>query len=566
MKTLKKLFALVATVATCLSLGATSVLADEPTTGSITINNATGTYAAYQVFAGKYDSETKKLNEITWGTGVNAFEFPVGKEDANGELIKDSNGNVETENTNDPVRIAAYLAKADSSVVKEFASTAIDNKKDPATATATATSVTETKDGVETTTNKAIMSDIPMGYYVVENSNVADGEAYTKFILEVAGDATATNKTSVPTMEKKVMDTDDSDKETAYGTARWDDSADYDIGDAVPFKLSATVADNYDDYKEYYFTFHDVEETGLTFDSKSVTVKVDGTEITTGYTVNTSCQDGDTFEVVFSDLKKLTKGDGSALVEAKSEITVEYKSTLNENAVVGSYGNVNKAQLEYSNNPNAEQEGTTGKTPWDNVIVFTYEVVVNKIDENNRPLKGAEFTLYKYDAKSKYQDRPNWDTEITAIVNTSDENVDIAGTIFTFRGLDAGTYKLVETKAPTGYNKISDITFTVNADHSITWNGTDREKVLTSLNANVPENIDGNNTNFAFSATTIKYNEGTDTEYVTYTGDLSTTIINKSGTILPSTGGIGTTVFYVTGAILMLGAGVLLVSRKRVSK
>ena len=523
MKTLKKLFALVATVATCLSLGATSVLAEgdstTTTTGSITINNATGVYAAYQVFSGTYNSSTGTLGNITWGKDVTAFDFEIEKD-----------GTKTT--TRDAAKIAEYLAtqENDSTVAQEFADAA-ESHRNGTEVSGTATA----ENGV------AKITGLNYGYYLVKNTAVSDGkdskgeqtstaEAYTKFILKVVGDATATNKASVPSMTKKVKDTNDS----TGVTSDWQDSADYDIGDAVPFQLTGTVASNYADYKTYYFAFHDVEEKGLTFDASSVKVKVDGTEITSGYTVNTSATDECTFEVVFSNLKDIES------VHAGSVITVDYNSTLNESANIGSQGNVNKAKLEFSNNPNEEQSGETkpgtGETPWDNVIVFTYQTVVNKVDQAGAALAGAEFTLEKYDAATQ-----TWVASKTATLNE-------AGTSFTFKGLDDGQYRLTESKTPAGYNTCAPIEFTVTAEHTIEWDGTDRTgtetkpAVLTSLKATglSTDEISGDLTD----------------------GSITTNVVNKKGSVLPSTGGIGTTIFYVTGAILMLGAGVLLLSRR----
>ena len=305
----------------------------------------------------------------------------------------------------------------------------------------------------------------------------------------------------------------------------WQDSADYDIGDDIPFRLQGTVSKDIDSYKTYYYAFHDVEEAGLTFDPDSVEVfvgdEVTGTKITTGYTVDTSPADGCTFEIVFDDLKKVSG------VTANSIITVTYKSQLNGNAVLGEHGNVNKAQLEYSNNPRGDGKG---ETPWDNVIVFTYKVVVNKIDQAGDPLEGAQFTLTK---KTKNG---------TDVVKTMDVNTTL--TQFTLSGLDDGEYTLTETVTPAHYNTISPITFTVNADHTITWEADPRNTVLTSLSGNT-----------ASGEITFTHNE-TD-------GSLTTDVVNNIGTTLPGTGGIGTTIFYVIGGGLMVAAAILLITKKR---
>ncbi len=310
----------------------------------------------------------------------------------------------------------------------------------------------------------------------------------------------------------------------------------------MPFKLKGTVAANYDAYDTYYFAFHDVEDTGLTFNEDSVEVKVGATVINKDdYTIKTKnaadkdheTSDNCTFEIIFNDLKTLKDAADQPLVSARSEITVTYTSTLNEKAVLGNQGNVNKASLEFSNNPNDTQGGDHGTTPWDNVIVFTYKVVVNKVDQDQQALKGAEFTLTK-----KVKDKS--DAKIAVVKNNE-------GTTFTFNGLDDGEYTLTETVTPKGFNTIDPITFKVNANHKITWTTEDRKDILTSFNG---EEVSGE-----ISLTPDK------TE-----GSLTANVINKEGSVLPSTGGIGTTIFYVVGAVLMIGAGVILVSRRRTNK
>lgn len=370
------------------------------------------------------------------------------------------------------------------------------------------------------------------GYYLIKDkdNSVSGLDSYTTYIVKVVGDVAITPKAAVPSFEKKIKDRND----TTYADntyTDWQDSADYDIGDDVPFKLEGTVASNYADYKHYYFAFHDVEEQGLAFNNDAK-VYVNGVEITSGYTVKTKTDgitDGCTFEVEFEDLKDI---DG---VGAGSKITVEYTSKLTDKANLGNQGNVNKAKLVFSNNPNSDQIGKPdkpGETPWDNVIVFTYQVVVNKRAESvdGDKLSGAEFTLEKElkDGSKK-----------TITVVKSDD-----GTSFTFKGLDDGKYILTETKTPNEYNSIDPIEFTVKADHTITWDGTNRTGVLTSLTGNQEDG------KITFAPKEDK-------------SELVTNVVNKKGSTLPSTGGIGTTIFYVVGAILMVGAAVLLITKRR---
>ena len=384
---------------------------------------------------------------------------------------------------------------------------------------------------------------VPTGYYLIkDNGPVNDGEAYSLYVVQVVGPTTISPKVGTTTSDKKVKDTNDS---VANSTAGWQDSADYDIGDAVPFKLSATIAQDYANYTHgYKLTFHDKEDTGLTFNKDSVKVYVDGALITTGYEVVTEgLTDSCTFEVRFANLKEITS------VHAGSVISVEYTSTLNNQAVIGSTGNKNTSHVSYTNNPNDSQAGENGKTPDDVVIVFTYKTIVNKVTKNpaydaskdtgntgtdsdgNKafiPLKGAGFTLYKKNASGEY-------------VAVGEELKGADMTTFTWSGLDDGDYKLVETTTPAGYNTIADIEFTITAGH---------------VDGDSPylNTLSGNATSGTATFTAVVND-----------GSLSTDVVNNSGTQLPSTGGIGTTIFYVLGSILVIGAAVLLVTKKRMS-
>ncbi len=542
MKRMKKILSVLLSVVMVMAMGITAFAEGDSASAatstsnySVTINNATGTYEIYQVFAGdlSVDSDTgvKTLSNVTWGKDVNKFFYTT----------KDATGTEQEETGNDAAKIAEYLATKnnDSVVAKDFAKKAIDSVK------------TDSNSGIATanTNGKATFTGLSAGYYVVANTSVGTSESYTEYILQVVGNVTVENKADVPELEKKVKDKND----TTGTTTDWQDSADYDIGDVIPFQLKGTIADNYDAYTSYYYAFHDVEESGLTFKEISEVYVMNNNQKTvvpvTQYTLKTGDQVSETaegaekcsFEIVFDDLKNLKDADENAIViNEDSEIYVEYTSTLNNKAVLGNQGNVNKAKLEFSNNPNGNGKG---ETPWDNVIVFTYKVVINKVDAKSQPLKGAEFTLSKQVAKPIKDDGSVKDYESKTVQVAKNSE----GTEFTFSGLDDGTYILTETETPKGFNTIEPITFTVTAEHNITWEGTNRTDVLIKLSG---DKVSG---------------EITFTSNVK-AGSLTATVVNKEGTVLPSTGGIGTTIFYVVGAILMIGAGVVLVSRRRANK
>lgn len=490
-RAINALVAVLATVAMAVAgfMGAGTAFADEANT--ITGPKNGHTYEAYQIFTG--DLADGKLSNVKWGSATAK----------NGTAVTD----------------------AELKTVTDLASKSV-NDNAQATANAIAAYLTSDAQPTATIDDTNPTAQVPSGYYLIKDKNntVPDGQAATTYIVTVAGNVTITPKSDVPSFEKKLKDTND----TTGETSDWQDSADYDINDAVPFKLEGTVASNYASYKTYYFAFHDVEENSLTFNKNSVKVYVDDTEITSGYSVVTEgLTDGCTFEVKFANLKTI---DG---VKAGSKIRVEYTSTLNENAVLGKHGNVNKAKLQFSNNPNDSQNGETsptGETPWDNVIVFTYKTVINKVDDENQPLKGAEFTLSK-----KMKDGS---TKTVAVVKDSE------GTTFTFNGLDDGDYVLTETKTPAGYNSIKPITFTVTANHTITWEGEDRDTILTSLSGNAASG------EITFTPTDDK-------------SELDTNVVNKPGSSLPETGGMGTIVLYAAGAVLVIAAGVYFGLKKK---
>lgn len=490
-RAINALVAVLATVAMAVAgfMGAGTAFADEANT--ITGPKNGHTYEAYQIFTG--DLADGKLSNVKWGSATAK----------NGTAVTD----------------------AELKTVTDLASKSV-NDNAQATANAIAAYLTSDAQPTATIDDTNPTAQVPSGYYLIKDKNntVPDGQAATTYIVTVAGNVTITPKSDVPSFEKKLKDTND----TTGETSDWQDSADYDINDAVPFKLEGTVASNYADYDTYYFAFHDVEENSLTFNKDSVKVYVDDTEITSGYLVVTEgLTDGCTFEVKFADLKQISA------VKAGSKIRVEYTSKLNENAVIGEQGNVNKAKLQYSNNPNDEQggeNGPTGETPWDNVIVFTYKTVINKVDDKNQPLKGAEFTLSK---KMK-----NGTTTTVAVVKNDE------GTTFTFNGLDDGDYVLTETKTPAGYNSIKPITFTVTANHTITWEGEDRDTILTSLSGNAASG------EITFTPMDDK-------------SELDTNVVNKPGSSLPETGGMGTIVLYAAGAVLVIAAGVYFGLKKK---
>ena len=499
MKRVKKFASLLLALVMVLTMTAT-VFA-EGTTYSITINNSAEghTYEAYQIFTGDLSGTT--LSNIVWGSGVSeAGQTALGDAAAKAETLK-----------------TEANAKAFAKEVAPYLTTA-------------ASSANTVNDG------KYVISGLDAGYYLVKDQDLSltgDNDSYTEYIVKVVSNTTATPKSDVPEVQKKVKDINDSTDTTKTD---WQDSADYDIGDSVPFQLKATLADNVSSYTTYKVVFHDTQSKGLTYNNDAK-VYIDGIE-TNGFTVTATVNaDGTTtLTVSCDDVKALGAGNSSV-------ITVEYTATLNENAVLGSAGNPNEVYLEYSNNPNKSESGNneTGETPKDVVIVFTYKTIINKVTKNPDydpdvegskeyiPLTGAEFTLEKYN-----EETDKWEA-ITVVKNT-------AGTTFTFSGLDDGNYRLTETTTPAGYNSIDPIEFTITAEHAVLSDN----PALTSLSGNVTTGA------ITFTSNTTD-------------GSLNTDVVNNAGSTLPETGGMGTTIFYIVGAMLVIGAGIVLITRKRMS-
>ncbi len=513
MKHSKKLASLLLALVMALSLAVTA-FADESTTYSITINNSTAghTYEAYQIFTGDLatnEAGNKVLSNIVWGSGVSeAGQTALGDAAAKAETLK-----------------TEADAKAFAKAVAPYLTTAAGS----------ANTVTD---------GKYVISGLAAGYYLVKDQDgslIGDNDSYTEYIIQVVGNVTATPKSDVPEVQKKVKDINDSTDTTKTD---WQDSADYDIGDSIPFQLKATLADNVSSYTTYKVVFHDTLSKGLTYNNDAK-VYIGGTE-TNGFAVTATVNaDGTTTLTVSCDDVKALDASNSSV------ITVEYTAKLNENAVLGSAGNPNEVYLEYSNNPNKSEKGNneTGETPKDVVIVFTYKTIINKVDSENKPLTGAAFKLEKL-IKGKDGDADTWTT-------VKEFAVDETTTSFTFSGLDDGQYKLTETKTPVGYNTIDPIYFVIEATHGETADA----PTLKTLNAYLTD-ANGNKQTEMKDGESVNIDLGT----VDLTaGSITTTVVNKSGSKLPSTGGIGTTIFYVLGGVLVLAAVVLLVTKKRMS-
>lgn len=318
-----------------------------------------------------------------------------------------------------------------------------------------------------------------------------------------------TTNPSVTIKEKNAAPTVDKQvQENSDGT--WGDTNDANIGDTVNFKTTINVVDG----QPKNYVLHDKMSDGLTFDAGSVEVKIGDRTLTPGsdYTLIANPKDGCTFEIEFKE----------NVLKPNDVVIVTYSATLNEKAVIHPEPNTNETKLVY---------GEGSETTWDETKTFTYQFDLVKTKTDKTVLDGAEFKLY--DAKTEGNeialiDEGNGVYRVATAAEKAAEGF-VSATIkagkVTIKGLDSGTYYLEETKAPAGYNVLAE-RVEVKIDH-----------------ANLTATVEGD----------------------TYVSG-GVQVINQTGAELPSTGGIGTTIFYVVGGLLVVAAGVLLVTRKRMSK
>lgn len=391
--------------------------------------------------------------------------------------------------------------------------------------------------------NALTIPEAKAGYYLfVDTTDFSKDDSYhsyNSFLLMVTKgnwNVPITPKAEKPTVEKKVYDNPDGTSTGGFGS-----SADHAINEKFQFQLTATLPDStnraYDYYDKYSVIFHDTLSEGITYDGP-YSVVIESNDITytitdsSKYTIDTTDLESQNSFVVNIDVKACAKDAGFDLNDGAT-ITVTYTAHLNDKAYVntagGSTSNINKVYLTYSNNP--KDESSIGKTPESTpVYVYTYQLNNTKYHDDDNPnnvLAGAGFRLYSDEAchdEDEIKLKMNDDGTYSRDFSTEGKGVEmISGQDgqFNVKGLDAGTYYLKETKTPDGYGACANKEIVISATH--------------------------------------------DVNHVDLSGNLSTTIINKKagGITLPSTGGIGTTIFYVVGGGLMVAAIVLLVTKKR---
>lgn len=643
--------AMALTAAMCVLTAMMSASAATVTSGAIIINTeeTTHVYKAYQIFDGTLDKDGTNVtfSDVVWGSGIQqttagtpdvvggksiyqaladlgitkTVQCEVGDADYNKDPTQNGTKQVNLFTTDGTTvfTTAKQVAEAlgDGSVSSNNPGIVIYEDIDKIakvfqkyiTTAPTATSAAYAADADTDTSGeqpgyKITISD--PGYYLVVDDNaqtLTDGQAFSKYILQVADTVTVTPKADTPSVMKKVQDDDitATDDVTLGGkditlSAGYNDIADYSMGETIPFQLTGTLPSSFVNYTGYYYKFTDTMGTGLTLLKADGTTKVDATNTlaaadftvkvkdgsadavtlpTTAYTV-TKTTNGFTIEI--PDLKLIDMDSATAGTQVMSKdaiITVDYNACLNDNAVIGNNGNPNEVKLTYSNDSNNSGNGSsdsTNDTPSDYNIVFTYEIDVTKyLGDNTRTAnatdgtkagfklkKGAQYATF--DANNKFTGWVSAETSGTEVFTTAD------GT-FKFLGLQDGEYVLVETTVPSGYNKMNDLTLTITADTSNDQSGTKDGQNYINNNSKTNASQAALTAGNALVKLEMAYDGNTYTSAATdadkQKGVVRAEIINESGSTLPSTGGMGTTLFILGGGVTAAAAGIYLVSKKR---
>ncbi len=568
MKRIKKIASLLLAMVMVFAMSVTA-FATEPTEPTDTAGEEKDTYEIFQIFTGTW-STGDVLSDIKWGQNAKNGESTVKV----GDLV--------------PTDVLDVLKALDDKT---------DNEK-----LETIEKYANLTNPVETGNDTSYK--VAPGYYLIRSTKAlsvdnSQNKAYTLYVVKVTdGDLTFTPKVDVPEVDKKIVD------ESIEGGKG--DINEASIGDVVNYEITATLpTERYEDYDTYYLEFVDTLSAGLTYNDGSVKLtykEPDGEEKDVATDAYTFTNTNGNISVKINDAKAITEVAGS-------QIIVRYNATLNANAVVGSAGNPNTVKLVYSNDPNHSGSGTpgpnnpdhpTGETPEEKVITYTTQIKITKRKEDTQDiLPGAGFTLtgtnvnvgliakeeYKTEAEiaagqltgtgTYYKLQNGTFTETAPTEGTMDDYVDdtvyqkvvvleqveeplakseITGIVdpetgtLIFRGLGAGTYTLTESTTPEGYNTMQPKTIVIGFNFDI------NNPQFTIKNVDENGNVYDSGLNFG---------EPNEEDGNVYGLDFATDIANFSGNRLPSTGGIGTTIFYVVGGILVIGAGILLVTKRR---
>ena len=502
MKYMKKFMALIATLTLALAMAVPAFAEAATTTYTITIKNGTGTYEAYQIFKGDLYNDT--LSNIEWGDNVT------------------DEGRTKFGNAADKAKTITTEADA-----KAFAVEVAKYLTDPAAGTGTDS-----------------ITGLAAGYYLIKNTSVGEGEVYTDYILQVVKNVEVNPKSGKPTLDKQIRHNDNGE---------WGVVGDNQIGDTVEFRTITTVP-IVSGYTEYTYVIHDEMSAGLTSNVRSnddVTIKVNDEDAKVldkiYYTVTVDPENANKFTVTVDVLNAIKDGK----MAEEDTLYTYYTGILNENAAVYDVGKQNnKAYLEYSNNPH--DNTAKNETPKKVVYDWTFKMEVDKVDgESKTPLSDAKFVLSKNGNCSLGtigdDGTPSTTTDLINLIENNDGSYTVAPAGYngpvvkvmtagkiTIKGLDDATVDyLYEPKAPAGYNRLTDaVKFKITATY--------------------------NDTGDHYTSVTAAVNDVDQSS-------VSVQVANNKGSTLPSTGGIGTTLFYVIGGGLMAVAAVLLVTKKRMN-
>lgn len=561
MKNTKRFFAMAAalTLAACAAAPMTMNVSAAATENTVSFTGevkagVTHNYSAYKIFNGTVEGDNLTNISFAKANGFDAFLAALKADKTIGDNFTTASTVAEVANV-----LSGFSDKsADAKAFADFVATHATLLAAPVTGHGSLT----------------LDSD---GYYVIIETGATGGNDYarTSYILtqyDASAGAEITVKSAAPTVDKQVYDNDD--KAATGDNNGWGESADHAINETFQMKLIATIPadEDFAAYKAYKVAFHDTYNKGITFENiDSVTVAGETTvnkgEANTDYQLASNTTNR-TLDITINDIVPAITAASKKL--GTDEITVEviYNVHLNEDAatvnasekdLATSYDNVNGVYLEYSNNPNWNGSGTatpgedtpgddesTGKTPKDYVWVFTYESNNNKVDDTNKPLTGAKFQIKNGDTVIKLVDKGNGEYVVAdqslALSTSEGASPKIVDTMvstgtdakFNIKGLDAGTYTLVETAAPQGYKVAADTVFHISATHS--------------------EGKTENNVDTELADVTLATGEG---------NSLNHTIVDSSSSKLPSTGGMGTTLFVLGGGCMAGLAGIYLISKKR---
>ena len=541
MKATKRIFSVFLTCVLAFTMAFAMGLTASAADYTITITKPAGdidrTYEAYQIFQGNLDGNT--LSDIEWGTGIDGAAFLT-------ELKKNASFTSCTDAKTVAEKLAAFTDDSDEAVA--FAKLA---GKFLTTATATSS------------TGKIT---VPAGYYLLKDVTdvTTPHDALSLNILKVVKDVTVNPKADHPTVDKKIG------TDISTGVAANEAT----IGDKVPFVIASKVP-KMQGYTKYFFVLNDSMTAGLTY-NKDVAIKIGTTTLAP-----------DAYDVTYDDTANTMKIVIKDFIQYKSEagkdIVVTYSATLNEKADLSTdKGNKNTVKLTYSNNPNVDYKGDNepdstdpvGVTPEHVTVTYSTKLQLTKVDgaDHNVKLEGVEFQItgtsiktavskgeyFKQDAAGTYyqlkdgtftETVPTAETEskyvstsvkYAKVTDTTEQTkmqkVTASGTtdangLITFEGLGAGTYYITELKTLGGYNLLTaPITVTITATPSETGCGW-----TVSSNATFEDDM------------------------------VKLTVENNKGSVLPITGGIGTTIFYVIGGLLVCGAAVMAITKKKLS-